>query len=61
MWGNFQRANRQCIISVWAQSGISLMPLTLPKQARPTNTTRQTNGVDNTRYVGTVAEELGVN
>lgn len=61
MWGNFQSANRQCIISVWAQSGVSLMPLPSTEQDRPTNTQRRPNGLDNTHYVGTQAEELGVN
>lgn len=37
------------------------MPLPLPEQARPTSTQRRTNGVDNTHYAGTQAEELGVN
>ncbi len=37
------------------------MRLPLPEQARPTNTQRRTNGVDNTHYVGIQAEELGVN
>ena len=37
------------------------MPLPSTEQDRPTNTQRRPNGLDNTHYVGTQAEELGVN
>lgn len=43
-----------CVGLEWNQPDA---PFPSPEQAGPTNTQRQTNGVNNTHYVGTQAEE----